>query len=83
MEVDVLTVSEVAELMRLPRETVYRLAAEGKLSVRNFDRVWRLSKSVIEGHLRLTVYMMEPHLVPDELEVILGSSDRMTDWRLY
>ena len=38
---------------------------------------------VIEGHLRLTVYMMEPHLVPDELEVILGSSDRMTDWRLY
>ncbi|MCH8161475.1 MAG: hypothetical protein IIB88_06225 [Chloroflexi bacterium] len=38
---------------------------------------------VIEGHLRLTAYMMEPHLVPDELEVILGSSDRMTDWRLY
>ncbi|MCH8007860.1 MAG: hypothetical protein IIC91_03270 [Chloroflexi bacterium] len=38
---------------------------------------------VIEGHLRLTVYMMEPRLVPDELEVILGSSDRMTDWRLY
>ena len=38
---------------------------------------------VIEGHLRLTAYMMEPHLVPDELEVLLGCSDRMTDWRLY
>ena len=38
---------------------------------------------VIEGHLRLTAYMMEPHLVPDELEVILGYSDRMTDWHLY
>ena len=38
---------------------------------------------VIEGHLRLTAYMMEPDLVPDELEAILGSSDRMADWHLY
>ena len=38
---------------------------------------------VIEGHLRLTAYMMEPDLIPDELEVILGSSERMTDWHLY
>ena len=38
---------------------------------------------VIEGHLRLTAYMMEPHLIPDELEVLLGSSERMNDWHLY
>lgn len=38
---------------------------------------------VVEGHVRLTSFMLAPHLIPRELEVILGRSDKMTDWPLY
>ena len=38
---------------------------------------------VIEGHVRLTAFMLEPDFVPDEMEVIAGRSERMTDWPLY
>jgi hypothetical protein len=38
---------------------------------------------VLEGHVRLTAFALEPDLRPKEPEVILGSSERMTDWPLY
>lgn len=38
---------------------------------------------VLEGHLRLTAYMLEPHTIPAELNVFVGASADFVDWPLY
>lgn len=38
---------------------------------------------VMEGHMRLTAYLIAPDRVPVELEVMLGCSDRMGEWGCY
>lgn len=38
---------------------------------------------VIEGHLRLTAYMLVPNFIPKTLEVIIGFSKNATKWDLY
>jgi hypothetical protein len=38
---------------------------------------------ILEGHVRLTSYLLDPNMVPDRLQVILGTSHRIRDWRLY
>jgi hypothetical protein len=38
---------------------------------------------VLEGHVRLTAYLIAPECIPDELEVIIGYSERMMDWADY
>jgi hypothetical protein len=38
---------------------------------------------VLEGHARLTAYMLCPNALPPELEVLVGSSPRMAGWGLY
>jgi hypothetical protein len=35
---------------------------------------------VLEGHARLTAFMLCPDRLPPELEVLVGSSPRMADW---
>ena len=35
---------------------------------------------VLEGHLRLTAYMLRPDRLPPELEVLVGSSPDMAGW---
>ena len=37
----------------------------------------------LEGHLRLTVYMMESQLIPDQTKVIVGYSPDFVDWDLF
>jgi len=34
----------------------------------------------LEGHVRLTAYALFPEYLPDELEVLLGTSDEITRW---
>lgn len=34
----------------------------------------------LEGHLRLTVYALRAHTIPDPLTLVLGSSPRMAEW---
>jgi hypothetical protein len=36
--------------------------------------------ALVEGHFRLTAYALFPEYVPDELEILLGVSDRMAEW---
>lgn len=48
---DVLTVGEVAAFMRVSRETIYRLAARGELPGRKIGRIWRFTRTAIEGYL--------------------------------
>ena len=38
---------------------------------------------VLEGHARLTAYMLEPQALPPELEVLVGASREMSGWGLY
>jgi hypothetical protein len=38
---------------------------------------------VLEGHARLTGYMLCPDALPPELEVLVGSSPKMTGWGLW
>jgi hypothetical protein len=38
---------------------------------------------VLEGHVRLTAYMLCPDAIPDELEVLVGYAPAFTDWPLY
>jgi hypothetical protein len=38
---------------------------------------------VMEGHVRLTAYLIAPECIPPELEVILGFSERITQWGCY
>jgi hypothetical protein len=38
---------------------------------------------VLEGHARLTAYLMRPDAVPDEFEALLGTSPAMAGWGCY
>ncbi len=38
---------------------------------------------VIEGHLRLTAYLMEPQGIPNKMIAIIGYSPDFKDWDLY
>ncbi len=38
---------------------------------------------VMEGHARLTAYLIAPECIPTDLEVIIGYSDLMTQWDCY
>jgi len=38
---------------------------------------------VLEGHTRLTAYLIAPECLPTELEVIVGFSEQITQWGCY
>jgi hypothetical protein len=38
---------------------------------------------ILEGHARLTAYFVEPRYIPDELNIIVGMSEHMTEWSEY
>ncbi len=38
---------------------------------------------VLEGHTRLTAYLIAPECLPAELEVIVGFSEQITQWGCY
>jgi len=38
---------------------------------------------VVEGHLRLTVYLLDPVYTPNEIEVVIGFSENFQDWDMY
>ncbi len=48
---DVLTLSEVAEYLRIPRSTAYKLAQEGKIPGQKVGRHWRFHRTVVERWL--------------------------------
>ena len=51
MTPDVLTGDEVAKLLRVSRDTVYRLATRGQLPARKVGRIWRFSKDAIRKYV--------------------------------
>ena len=46
-----LTVAEVADLLRINKSTVYRMAKQGRLPATRVGRQWRFRRSVLESLL--------------------------------
>ena len=51
-ELHLLTVDEVVQLLRLSRDTIYRLAASGELPGRKIGRTWRFPSDAVEAYVR-------------------------------
>jgi excisionase family DNA binding protein len=49
-----LTVAKVADLLRINKSTVYRMAKQGRLPATRVGRQWRFRESVLEGLLEPT-----------------------------
>ncbi len=49
-----LTVAEVADLLRINKSTVYRMAKQGRLPATRVGRQWRFRESVLDGLLEPT-----------------------------
>ncbi len=47
-----LSIKEVAELVRLNEATVYKLAKEGKIPAVRFEKQWRVREEALEVWLR-------------------------------
>jgi excisionase family DNA binding protein len=52
---DVLTLNEVADYLRIPRSTAYKLAQEGKLPGQKVGRQWRFRKDAVDIWLSQSV----------------------------
>ena len=48
---DVLTLNEVAEYLRIPRSTAYKLAQEGKIPGQKVGRHWRFRRETVQSWL--------------------------------
>lgn len=44
---DILTVDEAAELLKIPRSSVYKLAQQGKIPAKKVGRHWRFYRPAI------------------------------------
>jgi len=47
----VLTINELAEYLRIPKSTLYKLAQEGKIPAQKVGRHWRFRKEAIDRWL--------------------------------
>jgi excisionase family DNA binding protein len=48
----VMTVDEVAEYLRIPRASVYKLAQQGRIPCQKVGRHWRFQRMALEAFLR-------------------------------
>ncbi len=48
---DVMTLNEVADYLRIPRSTVYKLVREGRIPGQKVGRQWRFHRSIVEQWL--------------------------------
>ena len=48
---EILTLNELAEYLRIPRSTAYKLAQQGKIPCQKVGRHWRFRKAVIDQWL--------------------------------
>lgn len=44
---DVLTVGEAADLLRIPRSSIYKLAQEGRIPAQKVGRHWRFHRATL------------------------------------
>ena len=53
---DVLTIEELADYLRIPKSTLYKLVREGKIPSQKIGRHWRFRKGAIDR------WLDEPHV---------------------
>jgi len=53
MSVETLTGDEVAQILRISRDTVYRLAGRGKIPGRKVGRIWQIPRAAIEAYIEM------------------------------
>jgi excisionase family DNA binding protein len=46
-QTDILTVDEAAELLKIPRSSVYKLAQQGKIPAQKVGRHWRFHRATL------------------------------------
>lgn len=51
-EIEIMTVQEVAEYLRLAEATVYRLAQSGEIPAAKVGRAWRFKRELIDEWFR-------------------------------
>ena len=73
MKIELLTVDEVMDLVRISRDTVYRLAARGELPGRKIGRTWRFPKDEIEAYIRRRPADVDTEAFEEELETPVGA----------
>lgn len=49
---DVLTVAELAEYLKVPKSTIYKLAQDGRLPAQKVGRHWRFHRTAIDQWLK-------------------------------
>jgi excisionase family DNA binding protein len=47
----ILTVDEIADYLKIPRSTIYKLVREGKIPAQKIGRHWRFRKEAIDHWL--------------------------------
>ena len=72
---DVLTVGEVAQLLRIPRSSVYTLAQDGRIPCQKAGRQWRFSARAIEGWLAAGTSHTGPGNPPSGRRVVRSSQE--------
>lgn len=49
---DVFTVAELAEYLKVPKSTIYKLAQEGQLTGQKVGRHWRFHRDAVDAWLK-------------------------------
>ena len=52
--IEVMTIREVAEYLRIPQSSLYKLAQEGKIPARKVGRHWRFHREAIDDWLKVS-----------------------------
>jgi excisionase family DNA binding protein len=52
MEVEIMTIKQVAQLLQLPERTIYRLAQTGELPGRKIAHKWRFERALVAAWIR-------------------------------
>ena len=62
----VLSIDEVADYLKIPKSTVYKLAQEGKIPGQKVGRHWRFRRKTIDAWLEQGVGTAEPKKTEDQ-----------------
>jgi excisionase family DNA binding protein len=49
---EILTIEELAEYLKIPRSTLYKICQEGKIPAQKVGRHWRFHKEAIDDWIR-------------------------------
>ena len=71
---EILTIDETAELLKIPRSSVYRLAQQGKIPAKKVGRHWRFHRGVL---LRFVAGEPESNSMKADLKsaVLMGTKE--------